>query len=643
MTSTGASAGSSHNVTLAGDAFLAWLNMAKPDDAGLHNLTEAQIIETFRSEKYHLLSPQPSDFVKATSSTDSAALSKVSVSRANRLYRCKTAQMTVDGNFLTLSHEEWIIGSKPQSSIFVREAYKDHWEIIHHHCMVENSIERVIISGSPGCGKSVEGIFLLNRIFDTYADSPPPILYAASSISTSSLAHFQGFVFTVPDHITFEDSLAYKVMAANGPVWHVYDSTCPGDKEGSTAGPQIIISSPGRTNAKDIKTIRKGRHLVLYLPLPSLDEMHCIRDHLFNNESDIANYLKRDRMLELIDKFGCIPRTIFDFGNREIDLDDIEKKLENATDVERLLAMVVSSVVDHDVASGSFVHAVPYHRLSAAKDEDEPDELDEYACSDDQRGAIASARSKGKCTAEEADLSVIGLSPDERIKFLRASYTTVVYTWASDYIRDKAFQTFILLSADRMMTLILRAQKTELAGFRGLLLEPFVHKLFNETGVVGRLKNLETGKELGRKKLGPWKKIVYNDHSELVSTANVYNVPHKGNEASIDSLVPSEGLCFQITTSENHGINRPGFVKLMDTHIFDDFKKRKPKNPIQFVWLVEKGAYENFKKQDFHNKNKRVYRKNSPLRNYFKGVQQLAFEIDMRRIYEFHHAQKKDK
>jgi hypothetical protein len=307
----------------------------------------------------------------------------------------------------------------------------------------------------------------------------------------------------------------------------------------------------------------------LYPPLPSLDEMHCIRDHLFNNESDIANYLKRDRMLELIDKFGCISRTIFDFGNREIDLDDIEKKLENATAVERLLEMIGSSVVDHDVASGRFVHVVPYHRLSAAedKDEDEPDELNEYACSDDQRGAIARARSKGKRTAEEADLSVIGLSPDERIKFLRASYTTVV-THGRQTISVIRPSNIHFVICRRMMTLILMAQRTELAGFRGLLFEPFVHKLFNETGVVGRLKNLETGNELGTKKLGPWKKkIVYNDHSELVSTANVYNMPHKGNTASIDSLVHSEGLCFQVTTSENHGINLPGFVNLMDTHL----------------------------------------------------------------------------
>lgn len=264
-------------------------------------------------------------------------------------------------------------------------------------------------------------------------------------------------------------------------------------------GPEIIISSPGRAHAKDMKTIRKGRHVVFYLPLPSLDEMQSIRSKLFDNIADTENYLHPDKMFELIDKFGCVPRTVFDFSNRNIDLDDIEKKLENATDVERLLAMVGSSVVDYEVASGSFVHVVPYHRLSIASDGDseEPDGLDEYAFVDNRLAAIAAARRKR--TATQAKLPEAGLSLNERIKLLKAQYTTVIYTWASDYIRDNAFQTFILLSADRMMTVILRAQTTELAGFRGLLLEPFVHKLFTETGVLGRLRNLETGKESGTK------------------------------------------------------------------------------------------------------------------------------------------------
>ena len=97
---------------------------------------------------------------------------------------------------------------------------------------------------------------MLNGIFDTFADSPYATTYV---IHFDKVVHLFS-VFTLPNHLAFEDSLAYKIMAANGPVWHVYDSTCPGGKEGNITGPQIIISSPGRAKDKEIKTVREGHH-----------------------------------------------------------------------------------------------------------------------------------------------------------------------------------------------------------------------------------------------------------------------------------------------------------------------------------------------------------------------------------------------
>ena len=412
--------------------------------------------------------------------------------------------MTADGNFLVLPHEEWIIGSKLQTSVFVHKAYKDHWELIHHHFMLQNSIEWVIINGIPGCGKSVEGIFFINRIFDILADNQPPILYAASATSTSALAYFRGFVFTIPDHLTSPDSLAYKIMSTNGPVWYVYDSTCPVDKEGMTTGPEIVISSPGSAHAKDMKAIRKVRHVVLYLPPPTLNEMHSIRAQLFNDVSDSDNYLHTDKMLELIDRFGCVPRTVFDFGNRDIALDDIERRLENPTDVERLLVSVGSSLAAHDVDSGTFVHMVPHKRLSISAQGDMSGASDEHAF-DDSGLATIEKSSEIRLPANEPQRFQVDISPNERIDILKAQYTTVAYSWASDYIYDKAFQSFLQLSADRMMPAILRAQTTETAGFQDLLLESFVHELLNETGATCHVRDLETGKELGTKPLGPWK------------------------------------------------------------------------------------------------------------------------------------------
>jgi hypothetical protein len=65
-----------------------------------------------------------------------------------------------------------------------------------------------------------------------------------------------------------------------------------------------------------------------------------------------------------------------------------------------------------------------------------------------------------------------------------------------------------------MMSIILRRSEANFGGRRRLIIEPFVHKLLNESGVVGRTRDLETGKEIGKTRLDPWKtKNAYFNHS----------------------------------------------------------------------------------------------------------------------------------
>ena len=553
---------------------------------------------------------------------------EISFHKANSLYRCQSAFVMTDENndqFLVLPHGVWQCGVKKRPAFFIREAYVDHWEIIYDHLVSKKKNQRVIISGTPGTGKSVEGQYLLHRIFDTYAENPPPVLYATTSVSNICLVHLRGMFFQIDDHMKFEGTWAYDVMKAHGDVWHVYDSTCPSNRLGwEEDGPTIIISSPGRAAQKDLKNVKKTVCLTLYLPLPSLREMQVIRRTLFIDEDD-EDFVSEEDMLSLTNKYGCIPRTVFDFGKSKETLKELEAHLNNTVNVERLLNMVGSSVVDHDVASGKYVHIVPYIRPSFEVTE------------------INADTPFPKRPASAAELEPTELSHTERLKFLRERYTTIVYAWASDYIRDHAFEAFLKLAPDRMMTIILSRPEATLGGFRGLILEPFVHKLLNETGVVGRMRDLETGKDMGKVRLGPWKeKRVYFEHSQLKPDENVYNMPHKPNEGAVDSLVPYDGYCFQITVSGNHPINRPTLDMLMQTNIFSHFKARKPKKPVQFVFIVEPPVFAIFKKQPFEGTKKEPY-KTVSLRDTYPGIVQRVFEVDMRTVYQFHETLKSSK
>ena len=113
------------------------------------------------------------------------------------------------------------------------------------------------------------------------------------------------------------------------------------------------------------------------------------------------------------------------------------------------------------------------------------------------------------------------------------------------------------------MQIVLNHHKSH-GSIRGLLLKPFVHKLFTECGVVGRMHNLQTNKYMGTVRLGPWKtQNVYQNHSEIQQGKDVYNIPVKRNEASIDAIVPSAGYLFQ-SARKNYGICLSNLKKGLD-------------------------------------------------------------------------------
>jgi len=224
--------------------------------------------------------------------------------------------------------------------------------------------ERVIISGTPGGGKSAEGMHILHKLL-TSSPWVPPILFTNAQGSRGALVCVRGKIFQIPDHHAFEQSWAYKCMRSEGPIWHIYDSTFPPDRASAkVAGPQLIITSPGKLAAEEVKFISTGSPCaVLYLPLPDAEEMEHLGSNMFSDKES-PDYLSDEDMKKLIVKYGAVPRLIFNFGTRERDLNDLEEHLHTTVNVERLLTLVGISLIDHDVPSSRFVHIVPYRPAS---------------------------------------------------------------------------------------------------------------------------------------------------------------------------------------------------------------------------------------------------------------------------------------
>jgi len=469
----------------------------------------------------------------------------------NPIFQCKSAKMSADGRYLHAPDgKPWKIGKASIPALLVRQAYIDHWKIIQHNFDNPTTAEPIFISGTPGIGKSVQGYYLIHQLFQTFED--PPIIFVPTKSQKKCIIHLYGHFYSHPNFSEFINTGIYELIVTHfcGTVWHICDTVAPNLQTGfQDLGPLVIISSPGRVQL-EMKDINAVDTIALFLPLPTNDEMELLRQLLSRSDKPALNSSPVE-MNARVRKYGCIPRTVFEFSKEK--LEAIDKKFGAIEDVERMLNMVGGSVIDHDRASGSFFHMMPC--LPQIQTDIESETTAPQA---PKAGKQTGKDGKLKRSGDDAGMAETGLTKTEEIKNLKSLYTNNVYVWASEYIRDLAFDRFLTLTADRMMQIVLNHQNSP-GSIRGLLLEPFVHKLFTECGAVGRMKNLETDKKLGTVRLGPWKtKNIYERHSSICQDKGVYNVPMKSNEASVDSIVPSEGYMFQITTSAHgHGINRP--------------------------------------------------------------------------------------
>ena len=619
----------------------------KIDNEHWPKLSPDQLVQILEIEELRPISPikgkagspvaLPSDTIQVV---PGAAARKVNAETFNPIFQCQSAKMS-DHHLVAPDGKPWKLGKASSSSLLIRDAYKDHWAIIKANFDNPATAQPVFISGTPGIGKSIEGYYIIHQIFENFSE--PPIIFVPTKSQKKCIIHLYGRYYSHPNFSKFINTGIYELIVTHfsGNVWHICDTVSPNLQTGfQDFGPLIIISSLGRVQ-KEMKDINAVDTLTLYLPLPTIEEMRMLRALHLQDQTTPAVHITETKMNELIRKYGCIPRTVFEFGNNKSKLDAIEKKFGAIEDVERMLNMVGGSVIDRDVASGSFFHMLPCLPAEAdietkgcaeAKTGDETAEADQ-----------ASKAGKGDKTGQErsavdAGMAQTGSTTTEQIARLKALYTNIVYMWGSEYIRDIAFDRFLTLSPDRMMQIVLNHQKSP-GSVRRLLLEPFVDKLLTECGVIGRMKNLETQKFVGSTfRLGPWKsKHIYQNHSEISLAEGVYNVPAKRNEVSIDAIVPSEGYLFQVMTSPGgHGINRLGLDTLMKSNPFRDFTRNHHRSAnIKFVWIVEAGNFDTYVKQNYHGTNKKAYQDHQ-LKTTYPGVDQYVFEIDIRRIYQFH-------
>jgi len=518
----------------------------------------------------------------------------------NALYLCKNACIDEERNLLVFQCciPKDFTSVHNHRSLFIREAFKDHWEIIKQ--VLERKLNRcVFINGDCGSGKSVEAYYLLYQILNSFPNAPP-VIYTDSRRFKDFVLHYRGFIFEGSDYCRFIKSRSHRIIeCTEGQLWHISDNSGAGP---FLRGPEIVFTSP-EYERHDRSTYESYGPDILYLPLPDLSEMESIKHTIFEGT---GNYMSEDEMLDLIDKYGCNPKTVFHYGDRKEVLKAIDERIEFSTGWNMLhtLRDMRDPFRFSFTTSNGTVQMAPYYQ------------------------------GKDRVRFRNEDMNPSWRNAEK----LEDKYTQFDYQWASRATEDRAFQE--LIRHDRIdiesISHIYIAHP-QIGNHICLLMEPFVKNLLTITGVVGRARNLTQYDDKHHKlKFGPWKSKIYRRHSDIDISKDVCNIPHWGVSTQITAIVPSEGLIFAIGKRKNRGINRMEIDDLINDDLFGDFSRRCPRKAVRMIWIVESQEYETFSKQRFRDKNGEEKRDEGSSNQ----IEQWAFEVDVIKISEFERARR---
>jgi broad-specificity NMP kinase len=201
--------------------------------------------------------------------------------------------------------------------------------------------------------------------------------------------------------------------------------------------------------------------------------------------------------------------------------------------------------------------------------------------------------------------------------------------FASNYIGEKVVEALLRKNEEELIEFLSASDgKGDVGSLRGILFEPFVHRLLAAGGSF-EIRSLDGGPataaavsadvltlpHLNRTMIGK-----LDDIRSLIPAD--YGVPNSRSFAAIDSLC-SPNLLFQSTISLHHPISMSGIEKVVNC--LDD-ENKQPEYRLYFA--VPETIFSDYKLQDYHTKERKVAVK---LNNAVRKVKQYALKIVLTR------------
>lgn len=401
----------------------------------------------------------------------------------------------------------------PSDRIFIRKSYEDISDLIleeaARHPMEDGA--NMVLSGTSGTGKSFFSRYFVWRLLHPMegGNVPETIVWRHKQGGSTGCMYHCGRFYMINQIEEFVSDVYCGNLLNSKDAWLIFDGEPPRDIPLCKC---LVISSPGDLykDHPHIKQFRRITQLRVYLPTWKLEELLEV--------SRVIHGFDTNKLADIVDRFkffGGIARYVLQQGYAIGDpaLTDPIKEALNTKAVLKVVSEVGTEDVDQTKASGVLIHLIPGE-----------------------------------------------------------TYRTIRYEWGSFYIMEQAWKSLFIVSKDKVQTLIAVGSELHLGTLFGMLFEPWFHTRISEQGYTGRLRKLTTGRELMENKkkkrnalgilkdnLGITEHIIpaarrhkFFEVEEIVEGR--YNVPTNPNFPAIDSLWPSRGEMYQVTSTESHEI-----------------------------------------------------------------------------------------
>jgi hypothetical protein len=475
-----------------------------------------------------------------------------------------TRDTTADGNVHT-NPMLWIDdgGFKYRSNrIFIRESYKDIATMILDQA-ASNPVDigvNIILSGTSGTGKSYFSRYFVWRLLHPTSgmNVPETIVWSNKQGGSKGCMYHRGRFYMVNQIQNFTSDEYCTNLLDSKDAWLIYDGEPPRDPPCCKI---LVISSPGNLykDQAHVKQFRKSTPYKLYLPPWTLQELWEVGTVVYNQDrNDPGSVVRR------YEKFGGIARYVLQEGYSTDDetlVDPIKDSL-NAKSVVKVVTQVgTSEDVDQTKTSGVLIHLIPGE-----------------------------------------------------------NYRTCSYEWGSMYIMQKAFAALFSVEQDKIQSLLHINTDLNLETFFGILFEPWFHARVSKQGYTGRFRRLTTGHELAENKKkkrnvigfakdnlgiqshyipsGPSNKFL--ELQDIIEDR--YNLPNNPSFPAIDSLWPSRGEMYQVTSAESHPVKADTLPAIRK--VFANWLCANPTKKVKLIFVVPPERFESFTIQRYVEKTK---------------------------------------